>query len=95
MTTAREFTTDTGQHLFNVHTASECRGACPIHKPSMHHMRDWPLHYREDRGMFERLCPHGVGHPDPDSLHRMVEYHEDLEASIHGCCHKGCCYAKP
>lgn len=52
-------------------------------------MRSWPLVYRFDRGMFERRCVHGVGHPDPDSLARMVEFFEREGDGIHGCC--GCC----
>lgn len=31
-------------------------------------MRDWPLNWRADAGVMERLCPCGVGHPDPDHL---------------------------
>lgn len=78
-----------GGVLYNVHDQTACRGACPIHKPSTHHMREWPLHWRDDRGIFERICPHGIGHPDPDSLRREVEYHEDTYAGVHGC--DGCC----
>lgn len=83
------FTDDTGQTLLNVHAADSCIGRCPIHRPSEHHMRDWPLHYRYDRALFERICPHGIGHPDPDSLQRHVEFFEDTEAGVHGC--DGCC----
>jgi hypothetical protein len=84
-----EFTTDTGQTLVNVHDPETCVGRCPIHSPSDHHMQNWPLHWRDDRGIFERVCPHGVGHPDPDSMQREVEYHEDTYAGVHGC--DGCC----
>lgn len=74
------FTTNTGRKL-RVHNRADCRGErCVIHKPSSHHMRDWPLIWRDDRGCFERICPCGVGHPDPDDLN-----HD----GIHGCC--GCC----
>lgn len=56
-----------GVRLTRVHPDSEClAGPCVIHRPSGHHMRAWPLHWRDDRGLFERVCPHGIGHPDPD-----------------------------
>ena len=29
-------------------------------------MRGWRQDYRDDSGRIERLCPHGIGHPDPD-----------------------------
>lgn len=75
--------------LVNVHPETECVGSCPIHKPSGHHMRDWPLVWRDAKRIFERTCPHGVGHPDPDSLRHAVEYDEDWTVGVHGCC--GCC----
>ena len=77
------FTTGTGQVLKGVHLEKDCRGLpCTIHSPSDHHMRDFPLDWRSDKGIFERICPHGVGHPDPDG-----QYEEHL--TIHGC--DGCC----
>jgi hypothetical protein len=54
------------------HDPEQCRGRetpCVVHNPSEHHMREWPLNFRYDRGLTERIClPHGVGHPDPDDL---------------------------
>ncbi len=70
--------------LTNVHGADQCAGRpCVIHFPSDHHMRHWPLHWRDDRGICERICEHGVGHPDPDQRGIMSG------AGVHGCC--GCC----
>jgi len=70
-----------GQILVGVHRPNEgCAIKCPIHNPSDHHMRDWEQNWRGDRGFIERICPHGIGHPDPD----------DLQAdAVHGC--DGCC----
>lgn len=84
--------------LHNVHLPDRCYGRpCVIHNPSDHHMRDWPLHWRDDRGICERICPcphgpgahddgshcgHGIGHPDPDQL----------GDGVHGC--DGCCSAR-
>lgn len=63
------------------HPPSRCEGRhCCIHNPSDHHMRNWPLHWRSDIRLMERICPHGVGHPDPDDLQNN---------HIHGC--DGCC----
>ena len=75
-----KWTSGTGQKIM-VHDREICEGQiCPIHNPSDHHMRDWPTNWRYDRGMMERICPCGVGHPDPD---------DRAEDTIHGCC--GCC----
>lgn len=77
--------------LRNVHLADKCAGQyCVIHNPSDHHMREWPLNWRDDTGIMERFCPHGVGHPDPDAL----DFHARLGQSwsgVHGC--DGCCRA--
>lgn len=54
-----------------LHKPDQCIGEnCVIHNASDHHMNDWPIIIRVDRefGLAERRCPHGTGHPDPDSL---------------------------
>ena len=67
--------------LMVVHRSKVCEGLpCTIHNRSDHHMRSWAQYYRSDRGMMERICPHGIGHPDPD---------DPTEDRIHGC--DGCC----
>ena len=85
-----EYTTGTGQRLM-VHGKDDCHGHCPIHNPSDHNMVDFPTHWRFDIGVMERICKHGVGHPDPDGLAYMVEkMGKSAEAfGVHGCC--GCC----
>ncbi len=78
----------TGQTLI-VHAVQDCRGKhCVIHNPSAHHMLSWPTHWREDRYLMERLCPHGIGHPDPDHIAFLPMERRSLE-STHGC--DGCC----
>ncbi len=75
--------------LDNVHPAEACTGrSCVIHNPSNHHMRYWRLHWRNDRGLFERICPHGIGHPDPDQFEHWQQIGRDSER-LHGC--DGCC----
>lgn len=81
-----DWVSGTGQKL-KVHDRSKCEGCfCPIHTPSDHHMRDWPLHWRGDRSIMERMCPHGIGHPDPDDFKIKTSIHDD---GTHGC--DGCC----
>lgn len=69
------------QLLKNVHEEGDCHGPCPIHRKSNHHMRSFPQHWRHDRQIMERICPHGVGHPDPD---------DPTLDTVHGC--DGCCH---
>lgn len=82
-----------GRHikLWSIHPESRCAGKpCVIHNPTDHHMRSWPLHWRDDRKLFERICPCGVGHPDPDQYDYWRESGQEHQG-IHGCC--GCCRA--
>jgi hypothetical protein len=68
-----------------VHPKTKCKGQnCCIHNPSDHHMRDWPQNWRGDRNLMERICPHGIGHPDPD---------DPNPDKVHGC--DGCCDPNP
>lgn len=85
-----EFITGTDQKIL-VHDRVLCRGDhCCIHNPSNHHMRDWPLHWRADRKLMERICEHGVGHPDPDDMAFKEFLGLNVKTiGIHGCC--GCC----
>jgi hypothetical protein len=56
-----------GELLHNVHNDTECEGRpCPVHNRTNHPMRSFPQHWRSDTKMMERICPHGIGHPDPD-----------------------------
>ena len=74
----------------NVHSKDTCLGEyCTIHNRSQHIMRIFPQSYRFDKGLMERICPHGVGHPDPDDI--MLIKYEYL--AIHGC--DGCCMPHP
>jgi len=71
------------------HSPDRCKGQnCCIHNPSDHHMISWTMNWRSDKGVMERICPHGVGHPDPDD----ADYNDRNGKgylNIHGCC--GCC----
>lgn len=75
-----------------VHAEGVCGGEhCPFHNPSDHAMREYPVVVRLDKGaLVERTCPHGVGHPDPDSMSYLVARDKKNEwLGVHGC--DGCC----
>ena len=87
------FTLPGGQKIL-AHDESVCAGqeACCIHKPSDHHMKNWKMYWRDDTKVMERICEHGVGHPDPDHLahaRQSLRLDEREWDSIHGC--DGCC----
>lgn len=72
--------------VLNTHRAGDCLGdVCTIHRRSDHNMRSFPQNWRGDRGIMERVCPHGIGHPDPDDITVMANEAE----AVHGC--DGCC----
>jgi hypothetical protein len=80
--------------IMRTHPESACESNryCCIHKPSSHPLNNQPLMWRSDRRLMERLCTHGVGHPDPDDLRFKSEMMpvDIVEAiGIHGC--DGCC----
>lgn len=83
-----------GMLLSRVHDETEeChRLGCVVHHWSKHHMRGMPLRWRYDCAIFERICSHGVGHPDPDSAAFLERIGKDIE-NIHGC--DFCCWDRP
>lgn len=67
------------------HDELSCRGEfCTLHNRSEHRLRHLPQSWRDDKGLMERICEHGVGHPDPDE----IDLDKDSR-SVHGC--DGCC----
>ena len=80
------YITGTRQIINKIHDKSVCEGGpCPIHNPSDHPMKKFPTNWRDDRRIMERICEHGVGHPDPDDI--RIRLGDDK--GIHGC--DGCC----
>ena len=75
------------------HPASACDGGyCTIHRPSAHPLCVAPLHWRQDRLLLERLCSHGIGHPDADHITYVARVSGPAAAEVagvHGC--DGCC----
>ena len=84
-----------GSTLVKVHGSEACAGRdtpCCIHHPSDHHMATWPMNWRGDTRVMERMCPHGIGHPDPDHMAYVTSVSEDLQwQGLHSC--DGCCAA--
>lgn len=75
-----------GGQVINAHPKNTCMGYwCCVHYASNHHMRDWDQYWREDKQVMERICEHGIGHPDPDDSKSSAI----TSGGIHGC--DGCC----
>ncbi len=85
----REVLVDDAGRMWHVHGRMTCKGRCALHRPTRHRMESWPIIMRET-GLIERHCVHGVGHPDPDSVHYFSKTIGD-GWGVHGCC--GCCHA--
>ncbi|MET3769830.1 hypothetical protein ABIB15_002534 [Marisediminicola sp. UYEF4] len=74
--------------LTRVHGPDLCAGtSCWVHTPSTHGMNGWPVHWRQDKGTAERVCEHGIGHPDPDDT--AFHARAGRDTTVHGC--DGCC----
>ena len=79
-----------GEIIYNGHDPVVCKGhVCVIHNRTDHNMRSFPQHWRDDRKIMERICPHGIGHPDPDEKDYLELVGRDV--GVHGC--DGCCRA--
>lgn len=106
--TGNVYTTGTRQVLTNVHPREMCEGhPCCIHAPSAHPLVNAPTHWSMGHGwiddddgvdfwqrgeIMQRICPHGVFHPDPDDLTFIRETKGEEAAerlAEHECC--GCC----
>lgn len=73
-----------------VHHKENCTGYCYIHNKSKHPLRHNPLKINLENGLLERICEHGIGHPDIDYLNAREESGEDITfMGVHSC--DGCC----
>lgn len=62
----------------DAHPSTRCVSQpCALHNRTDHSMRKFPQLWRGDRKIIERICPCGVGHPDPD---------DPTTDRVHGCC---------
>lgn len=85
-------------YVLKHHSGKSCEPPCAFHAPSDHPLKDAPLNWRsgmtpwDGRRILERMCPHGIGHPDPDGLNfanRNLPEGEEPDEGVHGC--DGCC----
>lgn len=85
---------DTEQYgRWRIHAKSVCSGYCPFHNPSNHPLKDAGINIRGDKMMLvERMCEHGIGHDDPDSV-AYLQSKGEMWAGTHGC--DGCCCEPP
>lgn len=90
-----EVTLEHSPVVLMAHPPKACAGSpCPLHNRTDHVLRGFMQHWRDDRGLMERICPHGVGHPDPDQWDYLVKRYGKRAASaefVHGCCWMRCC----
>lgn len=88
--------------FLRAHGPNQCSGEfCCIHNPSDHPLNRAQMLWRDDRKLIERLCDHGVGHPDPDDIAHKRRFltakgltpeeveHAVRPYTVHGC--DGCC----
>lgn len=82
-----------GPHVVTIHPGTQCAGeVCVFHNPMPHRLSQAPMNIRFDNGaLVERICEHGVGHPDPDSVAYFVrrDPKNGKYMGVHGC--DGCC----
>lgn len=76
--------------FLRTHSPDECSDhPCAIHNTSsIHRLSMAPLFWRDDIKILERICSHGVGHPDKDAADYLTSIGKGA-ANIHGC--DGCC----
>ena len=88
MTVSEVFILPNGQKLFGVHDGDTCTGPCVIHNPMVPYT-ERNLIWRDDRGIFEDICKHGVGHPSPEQYDYWYRTGQSWQA-VHAC--DGCWY---
>jgi hypothetical protein len=72
--------------VIETHDRGVCLGQwCCIHSPMPGPWAAWPRYWRGDRGIMERICPCGVGHPVAEMYEYAVVMNR-TENLVHGCC---------
>lgn len=76
------------QRFTNIHPISSCEGRpCIVHNPDkdwVANREDWPYLLRET-GLWERMSPSGIGHPDRDGLWYLENELGLTGWGVHGC----------
>lgn len=84
-----------GDVLRGFHHPRDCAEqpwGCWVHRPLPHPLTGAPVVWRADREIAERICSHGIGHPDPQGA-AYVWQSRDVDVTRHGC--DGCCGPLP
>lgn len=63
-----EQTTMADGRVLTHHAQADCSGVCPLHAPTNHQFRQYPLDWKQDWGIMVRLVA-GQTIPDPDDYH--------------------------
>lgn len=81
---------ESGQSL-QTHNSGQCFGQwCAIHRPMPGPWESWPRQWRDDRGILERVCPCGTGHPVAEMYEWAIANGKGFEL-VHGCCVEHAC----
>jgi len=67
-----------------------CETVCVVHNPSQGMHRTLTPIWRTDLQILERICPHGIGHPDPDQTLYLAQSGQ-MAKVLHSC--DGCCWS--
>jgi|SRR5690625_648052 len=73
------------------HSQEECAlEECDIHNRPKE-FEGFRLQWRQDRGLLEQVCEHGVAHPAPSEVAYSLKIGRDRNHLTHGCCSGLCC----
>lgn len=81
--------------LKGVHSPSNCADqpwGCWVHTPKSHALASAPIRWRDDKGTAERICDHGISHPDPQDVAYWWSI-RGRDVTVHAC--DGCCGPEP
>jgi hypothetical protein len=84
--------------LMTVHAIGTCSGPyCCVHNPSDHPLRNLPLYWVPFGAVMERVCAHGIRHPDPDDVAHWRRLYGDRAADARAahCCDTDRCCENP
>lgn len=79
---------ESGQLLRTHAATADCaQRFCTIHNPSAHPLHQAPRLWDPNISIVLRICPDGIGHPDPDDL----RVRDSVDPMIECICECGCC----
>lgn len=82
--------------VMQVHPPQACRGqTCCVHNPSEHPLRTAALTWNALTATMNRVCSHGLVHPDPDDIafkERTLGPSDVWGYGVHTC--DGCCWPR-